>query len=96
MTRRKPRADNVVELADCKLSASTSFSADEVAFLDVMLAILRRGGSMPPAVQRADAVASLSRKVPAMKAQIERNRATRDRVAAARRLEAIKARRGPT
>ena len=85
----------VIQLADCKLSASTSFSADEVALLDTVLAVLRRGGSMPPSVGKSGAVASLSRKVPAMQAQIERNRATRERVAAGRRLEAIKARRTP-
>ena len=47
----------VIQLADCKLSASTSFSADEVALLDTVLAVLRRGGSMPPSVGKSGAVA---------------------------------------
>lgn len=79
MTRR-PAA--VTQLADAKLSASTSFSEREVAYLDQLLAVLRRGGTVPQALLTSGEVASLSRKLPPMRAQIARNRETRERIKA--------------
>ncbi len=77
MTRRPA---TVTSLADAKLSASTSFSEREVTLLDQLLTLLRRGGTVPAALLRSEEIASLSRKVPSMRAQIAKNRETRERI----------------
>ena len=67
----------VIHLADVKLAASTSFREAEVTWLDTLLATLRRGGDVRRLASRPEA-ASIAAKVPAMRAQVERNRARRE------------------
>ncbi len=63
-------------IADLKLAGSSSFTEGEVHALDELLATLRRGGDARGLV-RGEALLSVAKKLPAMRAQIERNRSRR-------------------
>lgn len=69
--------------SDVKLSASTSLTEAEVALLDAVLRGIQAGADLR-IIARRPAVASLARKLPAMRAQIERNKARRVELARGR------------
>jgi len=65
-----------VRLKNVHLSASTSFSDEEIGALDSILTTLLRGGDARK-IASGSAVQRLARKMPTMKAAIERQKARR-------------------
>lgn len=71
------------DLADIRLAASTSFTAEEIAALDALLAALRRNADVR-VLSRSPQLQSVARKVVTMKAALVRQRERRAAKAEAR------------
>jgi hypothetical protein len=79
VSRARPLPDDVAakrSLANLRVAASTSFTADEVHTLSAVLALLRRGGDARMLV-RTPVIANVMRKVENMKATLERQKTRR-------------------
>ena len=71
------RAKNI-RPSDLRIAASCSFSESELAALDTILTTLLRGGDTRK--MRAADVQALAKKVPAMKATLERQKQRREAI----------------